>query len=329
MVLKVMQNRISRLNKSKKDKFFKDVIEGLQAVPKKLNPKYLYDAIGDKLFEDIMNCTEYYPTRCEMEIFSKKTTEICEAIIGGGDNFDLIELGAGNAVKSTYLLKYLVDNRVDFTYLPIDISENVISCLNLTLSVTLPGLQIAGLNGEYLEMLEKATSISSKRKVILFLGSNIGNMPITEAESFCAKLRNCLSPGDLFLIGFDLKKNPKTVLAAYNDKEGITKQFNLNLLERINRELNGNFDIMLFDHFPTYDPESGACKSYLVSLANQHIKINGKIVHFLKDEIVYMEMSQKFTMEQTDKMASDASFKPIRHFFDSKKWFIDAIWVAE
>ena len=329
MESKIMQIGICQLNKSKTDQFYKDVIEGLQAVPKKLNSKYFYDAIGDKLFEDLMNCKEYYPTNCEMEIFSKKTTEICEAIIGDGDDFDLIELGAGNAAKSTYLLKYLVDKKVDFTYLPIDISENVISCLNLTFSVTLPGLQITGLNGEYLEMLEKATSISNKRKVILFLGSNIGNMPITEAESFCEELRNHLSPDDLLLIGFDLKKNPKTVLAAYNDKEGITKRFNLNLLERINRELNGNFDINQFDHFPTYDPDTGACKSYLVSLSNQHIKINGEIVHFLKDEIIDMEISQKFTVEQTDKMASNALFKPIKHFFDSKKWFIDAIWMAE
>jgi dimethylhistidine N-methyltransferase len=329
MELKIRQIGSSQLNKSRKDKFYKDVIEGLQAVPKKLHPKYLYDAKGDKLFEDLMNCKEYYPAHCEMEIFSKKTTEICQAIIRDGDDFDLIELGAGNAAKSACLLKYLLDKRVDFTYLPIDISENVISCLNLNLSVNLPGLHITGLNGEYFEMLDKATSISHKRKVILFLGANIGNMPITEADSFCEELRRHLSPNDLLIIGFDLKKNPKTVLAAYNDKEGITKQFNLNLLERINRELNGNFDITQFDHFPTYDPDSGVCKSYLVSMSNQHIKINGEIVRFLKDEIIYMEMSQKFTVEQTDKMALNASFKPIKHFFDSKKWYLDAIWIAD
>lgn len=329
MELELMQTGISRLDKSKSDKFYQDVIEGLQACPKKLSSKYFYDAIGDKLFEDLMNCKEYYPTCCETEIFSKKTTEICEAIIGDGDDFDLIELGAGNAAKSTYLLKHLVDKKVDFTYLPIDISENVISSLNFTFSATLPGLQITGLTGEYLEMLDKATSISNKRKVVLFLGSNIGNMSITEAESFCAELRNHLSPDDLLLIGFDLKKNPKTVLAAYNDEEGITKQFNLNLLERINRELSGNFDITQFDHFPTYDPETGVCKSYLVSLTNQHVKINGEPVHFLKDEIIDMEISQKFTVAQTDKMALNASFKPIKHLFDSKKWFIDTIWMAE
>ena len=216
-----------------------------------------------------MNCEEYYPTNCELEIFSEKTAEICDAIIGDGDAFDLIELGAGDAMKSSYLLKYLMDQQADFTYLPIDISANVISYLNITLPVTLPGLQIAGLNGEYFEMLERAASISNKRKVVLFLGSNIGNMHVDEAEGFCRELRNHLSPGDMMLIGFDLKKNPKTVLAAYNDKGGITKRFNLNLLERIaNRELNADFDIDKFDHYPTYDPETGACKSYLISLAD-------------------------------------------------------------
>jgi L-histidine Nalpha-methyltransferase len=324
-----MQGCTTMPNKSKTDQFYEDVIAGLKAVPKKLSSKYFYDAVGDKLFQDLMNCEEYYPTNCEMEIFSEKTAELCKAIIGDGGAFDLIELGAGDATKSTYLLKYLVDQQADFTYLPIDISENVISYLNITLPVTLPGLQMTGLNGEYFAMLEKAASISNKRKVVMFLGSNIGNMPVPEAESFCRELREHLLPGDLLFIGFDLKKNPKTVLAAYNDKEGITRRFNLNLLERINRELNGNFDVTQFDHFPTYNPDSGACKSYLVSLIDQAVKINNETIHFADSEIIDMEISQKFTVEQIDKMATAASFKSINYFFDEKKWFTDVIWQAE
>lgn len=316
-------------SKSKTEQFYGDVITGLRATPKHLNSKYFYDAAGDKLFQDLMNCDEYYPTNCETEIFAEKTADICKAIIGKGDAFDLIELGAGDATKSSYLLQYLLEQQADFTYLPIDISENVISYLNITLPVTLPGLQITGLNGEYFDMLKKAASISDKRKVVLFLGSNIGNMPVSEAEAFCRELRNHLSSGDLLLVGMDLKKNPKTVLAAYNDKGGITKRFNLNLLERINRELNADFDTTQFDHYPTYDPETGACKSYLISLVDQQIKINGvETIRFAKDEYIYMEISQKFTIAQTDNMAVKASFKPVNHFFDSKKWFIDVIWEA-
>ena len=310
--------------------FYKDVIEGLQSTPKRLSSKYFYDAVGDKLFQDLMNCDEYYPTNCELEIFTEQTAEICQAIMGNGDAFDLIELGAGDAMKSTFLLKYLLEQKADFSYLPIDISENVISYLNMTLPVTLPGLKVTGLNGDYFNMLKKAASLSKRRKVVLFLGSNVGNMPVSEAENFCKQLRNHLSSGDMLLVGIDLKKNPKTILAAYNDKDGITKRFNLNLLERMNRELGADFDVTKFEHYPTYDPETGACKSYLISLEDQQVKIRGKeTICFAKDEYIYMEISQKYNVIQTNQMAAGAGFKPLNIFFDSKKWFIDAVWLAE
>ncbi|WP_224751082.1 L-histidine N(alpha)-methyltransferase [Mucilaginibacter pankratovii] len=309
--------------------FYKDVVKGLSGTPKRLDSKYFYDAQGDKIFQELMNCEEYYPTNCELEIFTQKTAELARSIIADGDAFDLIELGAGDATKSSHLLKYLIDEKADFTYLPIDISENVISYLNITLPVTLPGIKITGLQGEYFNMLKKAAAISDKRKVVMFLGSNIGNMQVKDAEAFCKVLRDHLSPGDMVLIGIDLKKNPHTVLAAYNDKRGITKRFNLNLLERINRELNGSFSIPQFDHYATYDPESGACRSYLVSLQEQQVNINGQLVSFAKNEYIYMEISQKFTVEQVNSMAKSTGFKPLHQFFDSKGWFVDAIWLAE
>lgn len=316
--------------KGKKEQFYKDVIAGLKSVPKRLSSKYFYDAKGDKIFQEIMNCEEYYPTRCELEIFSKKTAEICDAIIGKGDAFDLIELGAGDATKSSYLLQYLLDKKVDFTYLPIDISQNVIDYLSTNLPVKLPGLNIKGLNGEYFEMLKQAASLSSRRKVVMFLGSNIGNMQVSEALEFCKTLRSHLSEGDMALIGFDLKKNPKTILAAYNDKEGITRRFNLNLLERINRELHADFHLSKFEHYPTYDPETGACRSFLISLEDQEVTISDKEhIHFAKDEYINMEISQKFTILQTEQIAESAGFRAIDCIFDSKKWFLDAIWVAE
>lgn len=325
-----VNERMSVFSNCRTGKFYYDVSCGLNANPKYLSSMYFYDAIGDKIFQDLMNCEEYYPTNCELEIFSEKTAEICNTIIGKGDAFDLIELGAGDATKSTYLLKYLLENNADFSYLPIDISLNVISLLNITLPVTLPGLQMTGLNGEYFDMLKKASAISGKRKVVMFLGSNVGNMPVDVAKQFCADVRSHLSPGDMMLIGVDLKKNPATVLAAYNDKEGITKRFNLNLLERINNELNADFDTNQFEHYPTYDPETGACKSYLISKIEQDVNLNGmETIHFEKDEYIFMEISQKFTVQQIDEMAANASFKPIVHFFDSRHWFTDAIWVAQ
>lgn len=312
--------------------FYEDVLKGLTSTPKSLDSKYFYDAIGDQLFQDLMNCPEYYPTDCELDIFKNQTAALANAIIGDNtDEFDLIELGAGDAMKSSYLLKHLLDKGVNFTYLPIDISAHVIEELDTNLTKTLPGLKFRGLNGEYFDMLQKAATLSNKRKVVLFLGSNIGNMPVAEAEGFCRELKNHLAPGDMALIGFDLKKNPKTVLAAYNDAGGITKKFNLNLLHRINKELGADFKLDQFDHYPTYDPETGSCKSYLVSLADQkvHIADYNESVHFLKDEYIFMEISQKFTVQQIQQMAANTGFKTLSYLFDSKNWFADAIWQVQ
>lgn len=308
--------------------FYKDVIRGLKSNPKYLESKYFYDATGDELFRELMDCPEYYLTNCEFEIFSEQTAALATAAIGDGDPFDLIELGAGDALKSTFLLTYLLKQKVDFNYMPIDISHNVISNLINRLPATLPNLQITGLNGEYFKMLEKATALSSRRKVVLFLGSNIGNMPINEARAFCKELRRHLSINDKVIIGMDLKKNPKTILAAYNDSGGITRRFNLNLLTRINRELHADFNKNQFDHYATYDPENGACKSYLISLIEQSVQINGKeVIQFQRDEPIYMEISQKFTLNQIEQMGKDTGYRTINNLFDSKKWFVDTIWL--
>jgi L-histidine N-alpha-methyltransferase len=314
----------------KADQFFDDVIAGLKSTQKHLQSKYFYDAAGDSIFQEIMNCEEYYLFNSELEIFSSKTAGLAKAIMAPGGPFDLIELGAGDCTKSSYLLKYLVEINTDFNYMPIDISSNIIEYLNLQLPVTIPGLQIQGLNGEYFDMLKNATGLSQNRKVVLFLGSNLGNMPVAEAEFFCRELRSHLSPGDLALLGLDLKKDPKIILDAYNDKGGVTKNFNLNLLNRINRELNADFDTTQFEHFPTYDPETGTCKSYLVSLEDQHVRINGSTtIHFAKHESIFMEISQKYTIEQTDLIAANSGFEPVCHFYDDKKWFIDTLWKVE
>lgn len=327
-----MKNFESTLVTEKQDtntnqQFCADVMAGLTATPKYLEAKYFYDAAGDELFQEIMNAPEYYPTNCELEIFTQQTAALAQAIIADGSPFDLIELGAGDAMKSTHLLRHLLDQQANFTYVPIDISGHVINYLNETLPQTLQGLQLEGLTGEYFDMLQRAAQISNRRKVVLFLGSNIGNMPVSDAQGFCTEMRKHLSPGDSVLMGIDLKKNPKTILAAYNDAGGYTSKFNLNLLTRINQELQGNFDVNQFEHYPMYDPETGACKSYLISLADQQVQLCDETIVFKKDEYIYMEISQKYTVEQTNEMAAQAGFKPVNHFFDSKGWFLDAIWM--
>lgn len=307
-------------------KFEKEIIYGLKDDPKHLFSKYFYDQKGDVLFQQIMNMPEYYLTGCEMEIFKRKSHELAEAFKAFDASFDLVELGAGDATKSSHLLKYLVSQNADFTYMPIDISGNIISVLQERLSKEIPDLDLVGLNGEYFEMLDKANDLSSRRKVILFLGGNIGNMEVEEAHDFCNELRKKLNPGDMLLIGFDLKKDPDTILSAYNDEAGITAAFNLNLLERINHELDANFDISKFKHYQTYDPLSGACRSYIISLEKQRVKIGNELIDFKENEAVYMEISQKYAPEEADAMALKNGFKPLKHIADSKEWFIDAIW---
>ena len=311
--------------------FLQDVMKGLTSSPKYLESKYFYDSIGDRLFQQIMHCPEYYPTKCELEILSGQTNEIIELFTQGSEGFDLVELGAGDALKSSYLLQNLVEKNADFTYYPIDISENVISNLQKNLPQRIPGLPIYGLNGEYFEMLWKANNLSDRKKVVLFLGSNIGNMFPEDAENFCRKLRENLTAGDLLLIGVDLKKDPQTILDAYNDKQGFTRDFNLNLLNRINKELGGNFNTEHFKHFPTYDPGTGSCKSYLVSARDQIVKIDaaGREIQFKENECIHTEISQKYNLEEIETLAHKTGFTPVSYFYDSKKWFVDTVWRVE
>ncbi|HAU53345.1 MAG TPA: L-histidine N(alpha)-methyltransferase, partial [Sphingobacterium sp.] len=243
-------------------------------------------------FQDIMHMPEYYLTNCELEIFRTKTAELADFITTDESDFDLIELGAGDALKSSHLLTHLSAHHNTYSYMPIDISGNILAVLGEKLHRDIPTLDIVPLEGEYFEMLDQAMKISERRKVVLFLGGNIGNMDMDEAHFFCAEIRRKLSPGDIIIIGFDLKKNPHTVLSAYNDKTGITSAFNINLLNRINRELEADFDTQYFQHYQSYDPISGACRSFLVSLTNQHVHIKGESIFFKENELIDMEISQ-------------------------------------
>ena len=293
-------------------KFLRDVLKGLERKPKKLDSKYFYDAKGDKLFQHIMDCPEYYITRCEAEIFSILSEAIAAELAASFEAFDLIELGAGDASKTVYLLQELLKARADFKYFPVDISRSIIDYLQYELPNKVPGLDVEGLNGEYVEMLKEANRVSGRRKVVLFLGSNIGNMDAGEALNFLIEVRTNLNPGDKLLIGFDLKKHPAIVFSAYNDHSGYTKAFNLNLLERINRELGGNFELSRFDHYPTYDPITGACKSYLVSNSKQQVLIAGRRFMFEEGEVIVMELSQKYDLQEIESLAkaSGCSFSP-------------------
>ncbi|HVS98278.1 MAG TPA: L-histidine N(alpha)-methyltransferase [Puia sp.] len=306
--------------------FYKDVTDGLRAEHKYLPSKYFYDEAGDKLFQQIMACPEYYPTRCELDILQHQSAKMARLFLDEMGSFDLVELGPGDASKSWFLLRELQREHADFTYYPIDISSNVIGWLEDRLPVTLPGIRMQGLNGDYLEKMHQLDTFSRNRRVVLFMGANIGNMPVQQATQFCRQLHDHLRAGDLLMIGFDLKKHPRIVLDAYNDRQGITRAFNLNLLKRINRELGGDFNPDQFEHYPVYDPGTGACRSYLISLAPQEVHVGDKTFAFRENEPIYTEISQKYTLEETELMAVQAGFEPVHTFFDSKNWFVDILW---
>jgi L-histidine Nalpha-methyltransferase len=308
------------------NQFLQDVVKGLSAPAKYLQSKYFYDTKGDALFQQIMQSPEYYLTRCEAEIFTKQTATIAETLLHYTNDFDIVELGAGDASKSIYLLKEVAKRIGSFTYFPIDISSNVIEYLSKKIPSAIDGIEVQGLNGEYLEMLASVNQLSAKPKVILFLGSNIGNVSKEEAAGFCKNMRRHLNAIDMALIGFDLQKDPATIAAAYNDAAGLTRDFNLNLLQRINAELGANFITDLFRHYAVYDPGTGACKSYLISLAEQDVELADHAFHFQKYEPIFMEVSQKYTLQQIDMLGGRTGFDTISTFFDSKQWFVDALW---
>lgn len=310
------------------EKFRIDVLTGLSSNPKRLSSKYFYDKKGDELFQRIMACPEYYLTRCELDIFQNQTDKLA-ALLSNGSSlpFDLIELGVGDGIKTRFLLDELIPTKVNFNYLPIDISANILAELETNLS-HLESLNIKTLQGEYLDMLKEASRISGNRKVVLFLGSNIGNMGMNDAKQFCQEVRSLLRPGDLFLVGFDLRKNPQTILNAYNDKQGITREFNLNLLQRINNELGADFEIDRFIHYPTYDPPTGACKSYLVSSVKQTVRIGDNTISFKEGEWIYTEISQKYSLSEIKSLAVDSGFAVLENLTDKKDWFVDSIWSA-
>ncbi|HSK73001.1 MAG TPA: L-histidine N(alpha)-methyltransferase, partial [Pyrinomonadaceae bacterium] len=220
--------------------FAQDILKGLSAEPKFLSSKYFYDDEGSRLFQEIMKLPEYYLTRAEFEIFETRTGEIFRAFNADDAGFDLIELGAGDGTKTAVLIDYFLKRNADFTYFPIDISAEALDALTAKFKSDFPDLSINARNGDYFKILESLKTDSDKKKIILFLGSNIGNFRRAESIAFFRHLREVMNETDLLFIGFDLQKDPRVILNAYDDAKGVTAAFNLNLLRRVNRELGAN-----------------------------------------------------------------------------------------
>ncbi len=302
-----------------------DVLVGLSGRPKTLSSHWHWDAQGSVYFDEICNAVDYYPTRCEFEILTNHGAEI---IAGIGRSVDVVDLGAGDGRKSAVILEALLGRDVDVRYVPIDISRKAIDTAIAAMEPRFPSLSIEGLVGEYFAAIEWLGRNAERPRLVLFLGSNIGNFDRAAARNFVYRLRSALRPGDRVLMGFDLLKHPEHHIRAYNDEDGAAVRFNLNLLSRINRELGANFDIEHFAHYATYDAIEARIAFHALSTREQTVEVAdlGRRFTFEAWEPIRLGYSYKFSPADIAALAEFAGFDIEAVHHDRAKWFCDAIW---
>jgi L-histidine Nalpha-methyltransferase len=308
--------------------FTTDVLIGLSNQPKTISAKYFYDDAGSELFQKISQHKDYYLTRTEFLILEQYGESLSSSI--NESEIDILELGAGDGHKSKLIIDSFLASGTKVNYYPIDISEKAMCLLDENLTES-SELNIHGIVAEYFHGLNYLKKISNNKKLVLFLGSNIGNFNQVQTHDFLKKLWLSLNNNDHVLIGYDLKKDATILNKAYNDSDGLTTAFNLNLLKRMNIELGANFDASKFKHYGFYNPSLGAMESYIISLQDQDIFIAAleKSFHFAKFEPLHLESSFKFSESEINELASITGFKIETHFTDSEHYFIDALWQVQ
>jgi dimethylhistidine N-methyltransferase len=284
--------------------FRADVLDGLSRARKALPAKYFYDERGSRLFEAICELPEYYPTRTELALMQRYAGDMARLM---GERSLLIEYGSGSSKKT----RLLIEAAAPAVYMPIDISRELLLETSAGLLEAFPKLRIAAVYADYTRALSLPDCAKHKpeRRVVYFPGSTIGNFDLDETRAFLANVRALLGAGGLFLVGVDLKKNPMTLHAAYNDAQGVTAEFNLNLLRRMNNELGANFDLAAFAHHAFYDAELGRIEMHLVSLKKQTIEIDAQHFEFASGETIHTEISCKYGVEEFQALARAAGFE--------------------
>lgn len=306
--------------------FMSDVLNGLSSSSKYLYSKYFYDQKGSELFNQITQHPDYYLTHCELEIIEQCKENLSQRL--HNIPFNLIELGPGEGIKTRILINQFLKDQHEFTYFTIDISEKYLAHLVKKFNRELASLKLIALNADYFNGLHWLTQQSNKRNVVLFLGSSIGNFNHRETNQFLNGVWKDLQEGDYCFIGFDLKKDINCLLKAYNDSDGLTREFNLNLLTRLNRELGAHFNREYFEHYGTYNVYKGAMESFLISTREDNVLIDAlnKEFHFDAYEPIHLEYSYKYSIKQIEEFATANGFKVIEHYFDNKRFFVDSLW---
>lgn len=300
--------------------FAGDVRAGLTATPKHLPCRYFYDAAGSALFEQICDVPEYYLPRAETAILREHA---CRMIDLCPPELTLVELGCGNSTKTRFLIDACLARQPHLTFCGIDIAPECLEKGARRLLNDYSQLRVVGLVGEFADGLEYLARQSGGPRLVVFLGSTIGNFDERELADFFVMLRRCLRPVDRFLLGFDLLKDPAVLIAAYDDSLGVTAQFNLNILARINRDLSTDFDLARFRHRAVFDAERGRIEMHLVSLIDQQVRIGalGLVVHFSKGELTHTENCYKHSLAGMRSLLAGHGFEVQQKFTDRAEQF--------
>ncbi len=295
--------------------FAADVIAGLSQSQKSIPCKYLYDQRGSQLFEAITKTPEYYPTRTETALLEKHASEIAD-LMGAGAH--LIEFGSGSSIK----VRIILDAAPGLaSYVPVDISHDHLMEAAASIAKDYPNLQVLPVTADFTQPFSFPESVRAGRKIGFFPGSTIGNFTTKEAESFLSNAARMLDAGGGLLIGADLIKDSKILNAAYNDEGGVTSKFSLNLLQRINREIGGNFDASRFRHHARYNPDTERVEIFIESREKQTVRINGEHFDFKAGERIHTENSHKYDIEKFQTLARKSGFSPRKVWVDDEDLF--------
>jgi L-histidine Nalpha-methyltransferase len=300
-----------------------EVEQGLSGVPKRLPPKLFYDAEGSRLFEQITQTPEYYPTRTERGILDAFAAEIAGQ---AGGNLTLVEMGAGSASKTRVLIQAILSRQLRLTFYPVDVSPAALRQALASLNGDYPKLHVSPIAADYSHHMPQLNALPG-RKLALFIGSTIGNFEPEEAVAFLQQLRESLAPGDGLLLGFDMRKDAATLHAAYNDGQGVTARFNLNVLARINRELGGTFDLDSFRHVAFWNSRRSRIEMHLESRVKQTVWIQdlNRAFHFARGERIHTENSYKFTSATIATLLCRSRLKLEKTWTDPKGWFSEVL----
>lgn len=307
--------------------FAQDIRRGLSSNPKQLYPKYLYDELGSRLFEAICEVDEYYLTRAEDEILTTHAHEIVATI---PESDTLIELGSGSAEKTRKIIEAFIRQRGELLFVPVDISASALAESSHALLDSYPQLRINAYAADYFQALDALQLADAKPVLVLFLGSNIGNFEPADALNFMRAIRRVLRPGDALLLGADLKKDRRTLEAAYDDSLGVTRSFIVNELERINRELGANFDLWTFGLRSIYNEALGRVEIYLESLRPQTVEVRGLelTLDFKAGERIHVENAYKFDLDGLRLLGRQSGFDLKQTWLDKKERFSSNLFRA-